>query len=43
MDDSYGLQKSAFAPIFNSKGEVSFLLGIDYPVPGLEAFEEIID
>ncbi|MDZ4133001.1 MAG: hypothetical protein U1E11_07665, partial [Dethiobacteria bacterium] len=31
MDDSYGLQKSAFAPIFNSKGEVSFLLGIDYP------------
>lgn len=39
----YGLQKSAFAPIFNSKGEVSFLLGIDYPVPGLEAFEEIID
>lgn len=44
MDDyGYGLQKSAFAPVFNSKGEISFLLGIDYPVPSLEAFEEIMD
>jgi hypothetical protein len=44
MDDyGYGLQKSAFAPVFNSEGEISFLLGIDYPVPQLEAFPEIMD
>jgi len=44
MDDyGYGLQKSAFAPVFNSAGEISFLLGIDFPVPELEAFPEIMD
>ncbi len=44
MDDyGYGLQKSAFAPIFNTAGEISFLLGIDYAVPELEAFPEIMD
>lgn len=44
MDDyGYGLQKSGFAPIFNSEGEISFLLGIDYPVPQLEEFPEIMD
>ncbi len=44
MDEyGYGLQKSAFAPVFNSAGEISFLLGIDYPVPELEAFPEIMD
>jgi len=43
MDDyGYGLQKSAYAPVFNSEGEISFLLGIDYPVPELEEFEEIM-
>jgi len=36
-----GLQKSGFAPVFNSDGEVSFLLGIDYPVPELEPYEEL--
>lgn len=44
MDDyGYGLQKSGFAPIFNSAGEISFLLGIDYPVPQLEDFPEIME
>ena len=44
MDEyGYGLQKSAFAPVFNSAGEISFLLGIDFPVPELEPFEEIMD
>jgi hypothetical protein len=44
MDDyGYGLQKSAFAPVFNSAGEISFLIGIDYPVPQLEAFPQIMD
>ena len=44
MDDyGYGLQKSAFAPVFNSAGEISFLLGIDFPVPELESFEDIMD
>ncbi|MBM4236024.1 MAG: hypothetical protein FJ152_06080 [Firmicutes bacterium] len=43
MDDGYGLQKSAFAPVFNSAGEISFLLGIDFPVPELEPFEAIMD
>ncbi len=44
MDDyGYGLQKSAFAPVYNSDGEISFLLGIDYPVPELEEFEEIME
>ncbi len=44
MDDyGYGLQKSAYAPVFNSEGEISFLLGIDYPVPELEEFEEIME
>ncbi len=40
--DEYGegVQKSGFAPIFNSDGEISFLLGIDYPVPELEQYEE---
>lgn len=42
MDDyGYGLQKSGFAPVFNSDGEISFLLGIDYPVPELEPYEEL--
>lgn len=42
--DEYGegLQKSGFAPIFNSDGEISFLLGIDYPVPELEQYEGIL-
>ena len=41
--DEYGegLQKSGFAPIFNSDGEISFLLGIDFPVPELEQYEEL--
>lgn len=39
----YGLQKSAFYPIRNSDGEIAFLLGIDYPVPELEEFPEIIN
>jgi hypothetical protein len=41
--DEYGegLQKSGFAPIFNSDGEISFLLGLDYPVPELEQHEEL--
>lgn len=41
--DEYGegLQKSGFAPIFNSKGEIAFLLGIDYHVPELEPYEEL--
>jgi hypothetical protein len=44
MDEyGYGLQKSAFAPVFNSAGEISFLLGIDFPVPELEPFEDIMD
>ena len=44
MDEyGYGVQKSAFAPVFNSAGEISFLLGIDFPVPELEPFEEIMD
>ncbi|MBW6463058.1 MAG: hypothetical protein K0B84_02585 [Firmicutes bacterium] len=44
MDDyGYGLQKSAFAPVYNSDGEISFLLGIDYPVPQLEDYTEIMD
>jgi hypothetical protein len=42
-DYGYGLQKSAYAPVFNSAGEVSFLLGIDFPVPELEAFEDIME
>jgi hypothetical protein len=42
-DYGYGLQKSAYAPVFNSDGEVSFLLGIDYPVPELEEFEDIME
>lgn len=42
--DEYGegLQKSGFSPIFNSDGEISFLLGIDYPVPELEQYEGIL-
>ena len=41
--DEYGegLQKSGFAPIFNSDGEIAFLLGLDYPVPELEPYEEL--
>jgi len=41
--DEYGegLHKSGFAPIFNSKGEIAFLLGIDYHVPELKPFEEL--
>ncbi len=39
----YGLQKSAFYPVLDSNGEIAFLLGLDYPVPGLEAFPEIIN
>jgi hypothetical protein len=38
----HGLQKSAFAPVFNSAGEISFLLGLDFPVPELEPFEDIM-
>ena len=42
--DEYGegLQKSGFAPIFNSDGEIAFLLGVDYPVPELEQYEGIL-
>ena len=42
--DAYGegLQKSGFAPIFNSDGEISFLLGVDYPVPELEQYEGLL-
>ncbi|MGM0689414.1 MAG: hypothetical protein ACQESO_07515 [Bacillota bacterium] len=44
MDDyGYGVQKSAFAPVFNSAGEVAFILGVDYPAPELEPFPEILD
>ncbi len=44
MDNyGYGLQKTAYAPIFNSAGEISFLLCINYPVPSLEAFPHIMD
>ena len=44
MDDyGYGLQKSGFAPVFNSAGQISFLLGVDYPVPELEDFPEIME
>jgi hypothetical protein len=38
----HGLHKSAFAPVFNSAGEISFLLGLDLQVPELEPFEEIM-
>lgn len=44
MDDyGYGVQKSAFAPVYNSDGEVAFILGVDYPAPELEPFPEILD
>lgn len=44
MDDyGYGVQKSAFAPVFNSAGEIAFILGVDYPAPELEPFPEILD
>ncbi len=38
----HGLHKSAFAPVFNSAGEISFLLGLDLQVPELESFEDIM-
>ncbi len=41
VDDSYGVQKSAFAPIYNTAGDVIAILGIDYPAPELEAFPEL--
>ncbi len=41
VDESYGVQKSAFAPIYNSQGDVVAILGIDYPAPELEEFVEI--
>lgn len=36
-DEEYGTQKSAFAPIHNSQGEVVAILGVDYPAPELSA------
>ena len=38
-DDTYGTQKSAFAPIHNSQGEIVAILGVDYPAPELAAAE----
>ncbi len=34
-DKRYGVQKSAFAPVHNSKGEVIAILGIDIAAPDL--------
>lgn len=44
-DEAYGTQKSAFAPFYNTDGEIVGILGIDYPAPeladnGEEAAEE---
>lgn len=39
-DDDYGTQKSAFAPVYNSKDEIVAILGIDFPAPELEEAEE---
>ncbi len=36
---SYGVQKSAFAPIHNSKGEVIAILGIDMAAPDLTVID----
>ncbi|RST77393.1 hypothetical protein D4T97_002595 [Siminovitchia acidinfaciens] len=43
-DEDYGTQKSAFAPVFNSKNEMVAILGIDFPAPELEeAAEEEVE
>ncbi|VEF46812.1 methyl-accepting chemotaxis protein [Bacillus freudenreichii] len=39
-DEDYGTQKSAFAPVFNSKNEMVAILGIDFPAPELEEVAE---
>lgn len=36
-DETYGTQKSAFAPIYDSDEEIVAILGIDYPAPELSA------
>ncbi|HHY90072.1 MAG TPA: hypothetical protein GX503_00255 [Clostridiales bacterium] len=38
-DETYGIQKSAFAPIYNSKGEIVAILGVDHPAPELGLIE----
>ncbi|MBM3146462.1 MAG: hypothetical protein FJ000_01045 [Actinobacteria bacterium] len=41
-DESYGVQKSAFAPLLDSDGEIVAILGIDYPAPALEQYPELL-
>ncbi len=38
-DETYGIQKSAFAPIYNSSGEIVAIIGIDHPAPELGLIE----
>lgn len=42
VDESYGVQKSAFAPLFDSQGEIVAILGIDFPAPELEKYPELV-
>src|SRR5690606_33603100 len=35
-DESYGVQKSAFAPLRDGNGEIVAVVGVDFPAPELE-------
>ena len=41
-DESYGVQKSAFAPLRDSDGTIVAIIGIDFPAPELEQYPELL-
>lgn len=41
-DESYGVQKSAFAPLRDSDGAIVAIIGIDFPAPELEQYPELL-
>ena len=38
-DESYGVQKSAFAPLLDNSGGIVAIVGIDFPAPELEKYD----
>lgn len=38
-DESYGVQKSAFAPLLDNSGSIVAIVGIDFPAPELEKYD----